>query len=555
MQSAFTMTDDADHGGSNDKGLVLFVIRRMVVATLIGLACAMLLEFALADVARKNAENQARDDLNRLRANLQQILGRDVQLIRGMVGYVRARPDLTTEEFDLIAQDILEAAPDHIRNLALARDLVVSHMYPLEGNRQALDLDYRRVPEQWPAVKQVIDEGRIVVAGPLQLVQGGVGLIARFPIFLRRNAQGEQPLWGIASTVIDFPGLLSQSGYNRFGLDYHLALVGRNGDAANDEIIWGASDIHALKPISLDVVVPSGTWRILAAPREGWPNFTSYLYLTLPVLVLLLAGYALWTVSRYRRAEERSLANQEVLAALQRAEEASAAKSTFLAVMSHELRTPLNAIIGFSELLENSPRNSRVWERAGEYVGDIRQSGRFLLSIIDDILDLSRIESGRRTASIEHVDVVPLILESATRLRVEFENNGVALSVAAEAEEIIALADRRAVMQIIANLLNNALKYAGSAANVTVSAALLDRQRVEIAVQDDGPGIPEEKLGEIMKPFVQLSSSYARAAGGVGLGLTICQSLARTMDGTLSVESHYGRGTTVRLILPRSTAG
>lgn len=196
-----------------------------------------------------------------------------------------------------------------------------------------------------------------------------------------------------------------------------------------------------------------------------------------------------------------------------------------------------------------------MWERAGEYVGDIRQSGRFLLSIIDDILDLSRIESGRRTASIEHVDVVPLILESATRLRVEFENNGVALSVAAEAEEIIALADRRAVMQIIANLLNNALKYAGSAANVTVSAALLDRQRVEIAVQDDGPGIPEEKLGEIMKPFVQLSSSYARAAGGVGLGLTICQSLARTMDGTLAVESHYGRGTTVRLILPRSTAG
>lgn len=554
MQSSFIMGNDTDDGATGRNGLVWHVIRRVGIATLFGLACALLIEFALADMARKNAENQVRDDLNLLRASLQQALGRDVQLIRGMVGYVRARPDLTPEEFELIAQDILEGAPDHIRNLALAKDLVVSHMYPIAGNEQAIGLNYRNTENQWPAVKQVIDEERIVVAGPINLVQGGVGLIARFPIRLRADRNGERKLWGIASTVVDFAGLLDNAGYNRFTESYHLALSGRDGNLEDDEIIWGDPEIRQRQPISLDVVIPTGSWRIMAAPRDGWPNFTSYLYVTIPLLVLLLAAYAVWTVSRFRRANERTLANQEILEALQRAEEASAAKSTFLAVMSHELRTPLNAIIGFSELLENSPRDSRVWERAGEYVGDIRQSGRFLLSIIDDILDLSRIESGRRAASIEHVDVVPLILESATRLRVEFENNGVALSVAAEAEEIIALADRRAVMQIVANLLNNALKYAGSAANVTVSAALIDNNRVEIAVQDDGPGIPEEKLGEIMKPFVQLSSSYARAAGGVGLGLTICQSLARTMDGTLTVESGLGKGTTVRLVLPRSPA-
>ncbi|WP_084618828.1 ATP-binding protein [Thalassobaculum salexigens] len=554
MQSANAMTDQADRRATKDTRLPRYVIRRGAIAALIGLVCALLLELALADVARRNAENRARDDLNLLRASLQQVLSRDVQLIRGMVGYVRARPDLTPEEFALIAQDILEGAPEHVRNLALAKDLVVSHMYPIAGNEQAIGLDYRKTENQWPAVKQVIEEERIIVAGPVELVQGGLGLIARFPIRLRADKTGERRLWGIASTVIDFTVLLRHSGYERFAETYHLALSGRNGDPENREIIWGDPGIDRLDPISLDVAIPTGSWRIMAAPREGWPNFTSYLSVTLPGLMLLLAGFAVWTVSRYRRAEERSLANEEVLAALQRAEEASAAKSTFLAVMSHELRTPLNAIIGFSELLENSPRNSRVWERAGEYVGDIRQSGRFLLSIIDDILDLSRIESGRRAASIEHVDIVPLLLESATRLRVEFENNGVALSVSAEAEEIVALADRRAVMQIIANLLNNALKYAGTAANVNVSAALIDKDRIEIAVQDDGPGIPEEKLGEIMKPFVQLSSSYARAAGGVGLGLTICQSLARTMDGTLSVESRLGQGTTVRLSLPRSPA-
>ena len=546
------MTDDGKHGRPDRTWLMRQMIRRVALASVIGLVCALLLEFALADMARKNAENDAREDINLLRASVQQVLSRDVQLIRGMVGYVRARPNLTTEEFALITQDILEGAPDHIRNLALARDLVVSHIYPIAGNEQAIGLDYRSNEGQWPAVEQVIDENRIVVAGPLELVQGGIGLIARFPVRLRADGSGERRLWGIASTVIDFPGLLTNAGYTRFAETYHLALTGRNGDPDNRDIIWGDPEIRRLEPISLDVVIPTGSWRILAAPREGWPNFASYLYITLPILVLLIAAFAVWSLSRFRITEERLKANEDVLNALQRAEEASAAKSTFLAVMSHELRTPLNAIIGFSELLENSPRDSRVWERAGEYVGDIRQSGRFLLSIIDDILDLSRIESGKRAASIEHVDIVPLILESANRLRVEFENNGVALSVEAEAEEMVALADRRGVIQIVANLLNNALKYAGSAANVRIHASFLDQGRIEIAVEDDGPGIPEEKLDEIMKPFVQLSSSYARAAGGVGLGLTICQSLARTMDGTLKVESRTGQGTTVRLMLPRS---
>ncbi|MDF1793663.1 MAG: ATP-binding protein [Thalassobaculaceae bacterium] len=546
------MTNPADTVGTEYRAIAVYVARRMGVAALIGLALVVMLEFALADLARSNAETRARDEINRFRASLQQILSRDVQLIRGMIGYVRARPNLSVEEFTLIAQDILEGAPAHVRNIALAQDLVISHMYPDQGNQSALGLDYRKTPQQWPTVKRVIDEQRIIVAGPVNLVQGGVGLIARFPILLRMDDNGERRLWGLASTVIDFPGLLQQADYPSFAEHYRLALVGRDGDAASDEIIWGDPDIRKAQPVELDVVIPTGSWRILAAPIDGWPNFVTYLPFTLSAAALLLILVFAWSTVRFRLAQERIAANQEILDALQRAEEASAAKSTFLAVMSHELRTPLNAIIGFSELLENSPLNSRVWERAPEYVGDIRQSGRFLLSIIDDILDLSRIESGRRVSTIEHVDVVSLMIESANRMRVEFDAREIALSVAAETEEMIALADRRAMMQILINLLTNALKYAGTAANVSVSATRVANDRIEIAVADDGPGIPQEKLGEIMKPFVQLSSSYARAAGGVGLGLTICQSLARTMDGSLTVESRLGEGTTVRLVLPES---
>lgn len=538
--------------GNQHRELVKYLTRRLALAAIAGLFVFGLLELALSDLARSNAQNRTQGDVNRFRAALQQVLSRDVQLIRGMVGYVRAQPNLTVEEFRLIASDILEGAPDHLKNIALARDLVISHIYPEEGNETALGLDYRSQPQQWPAVERAIQEQRIIVAGPIDLVQGGVGLVARVPITLRAEDRSDRPLWGVVSSVLDFPALLDHTGYGSLSADYRIALVGRDGDPTSDEIIWGDPDIRSLDPVTLDVVIPTGSWRILAAPREGWPTFITYLPLLLPILVILLLIYAIWELSRFRLIEERINANKEVLAALQRAEEASAAKSTFLAVMSHELRTPLNAIIGFSELLENSPRDSRIWERAPEYVSDIRQSGRFLLSIIDDILDLSRIESGRRTATIEHADVVPLILEAAKRMRVEFETHGIALAVSAESEEMIARGDRRAIIQILNNLLTNALKYAGPSANVTIAAAWTDTDRIEIIVSDNGPGIPEEKLGEIMKPFVQLSSSYARTAGGVGLGLTICLSLARMMDGTFTIDSTVGVGTKVRLTVPAS---
>lgn len=546
------MTKKTGSGRIQDQTLAEFLARRLAVAVLICAALVTVFELALADVARRNAENAAIEDLNRLRASIQQILSRDVQIIRGMTGYVRVRPNLSAEEFNLIAQDILETAPDHIKNLALAKDLVISHIYPLSGNEAAVGLDYRQNTSQWPAVKRAIEEHGIIIAGPLELVQGGTALIARLPIFLRPSDDRHRALWGIASTVIDFPGMLAHAGYPEFEKEYRLALSGRDGDPSNADLMWGDPEVATTEPVVLDVVVPNGSWRILAAPRAGWPSVTSYLPQTIAAAAAVLVIFAMWSVSQYRIARERSSASQEVLVALQQAEEASAAKSTFLAVMSHELRTPLNAIIGFSELLENSPKSSPVWDRAQEYVGDIRQSGRFLLTIIDDILDLSRIESGRRDTTIEHVDVVPLIIESANRLRIEFDAKKSALAVSATSEQIIALGDQRAIMQILNNLLTNALKYAGTEASVEVAATLVDGDKVSISVSDNGPGIPEDRLDEIMQPFVQLSSSYAREAGGVGLGLTICQSLARLMNGELAVESRLGAGTTVRLTLARS---
>ena len=509
-----------------------------------------ILELVFAGAARNDAEGRAREDLNPARAALQQALGRDITILRGLAGYTRSDPNLSQEDFALIAEDLIAGASPSVRHVALARDLVVSHIYPRIGNEKAIGLDYRATPEQWKAVERVLGIDEPVIAGPVELAQGGTGLIARLAVRLRHGPQSEDRVWGIASVVIDFPKLMMRVGLEGLKTDYRLALRGRDGDPNDPTVFWGDPDIATADPVHLTVVLPAGSWRILIAPRRGWPTLTENFPYFFAAGVLLLIGYVAVATARDRIADERRRSRANLIEALRKAEEASAAKSSFMAVMSHELRTPLNAIIGFSALLENQPKDSPIWERAGEYSADIRKSGEFLLSIINDILDLSRIESGGYELDVRQFDLMEEVHAVASRMRMEFEQQGMALHVPDGGGPVPAVADQRAVQQILGNLLSNALKYAGPGARVEI-VVKPHGDRVTLSVRDDGPGIPTEMIDAVMEPFVQLSSSYARKVGGVGLGLTICQSLARAIGADLAIESRPGHGTTINLTMPQ----
>jgi two-component system cell cycle sensor histidine kinase PleC len=251
------------------------------------------------------------------------------------------------------------------------------------------------------------------------------------------------------------------------------------------------------------------------------------------VLVVLLAMTVLTIVALV--AERRS------------AEAASRVKSMFLATASHELRTPLNTIIGLSSLLGEG--RAQQSGRVAEYARDIERSGEHLLDLIDDLLDLSKIEAGRFDLRESVFDVQELVQSAAGFVAGQARQREIALEIEARAAARL-FADRKALLQVLLNLLSNAIKFTPVGGNVSLTVARMADGGLAITVSDDGIGIEAAALERVFTPFERVRDGDARDVPGTGLGLAIARGLAELHGGTLTIESEPGRGTRATLRLP-----
>jgi signal transduction histidine kinase len=233
----------------------------------------------------------------------------------------------------------------------------------------------------------------------------------------------------------------------------------------------------------------------------------------------------------------------------QELESASRHKSDFLAAMSHELRTPLNTIIGFSEMLQEQ-MFGELNERQVAYIDQVLQASEHLLALINDVLDLAKVEAGKMELELSEVAILDVLRSAVSMYSEQASRAGVELSLKAEPKEITIRADGRRVRQIVFNLVSNAVKFTPAAGRVEVSARL-DDDRVEIAVADSGPGIAANELEAIFEEFTQATGS--KQAEGTGLGLPLSRKLVELHGGRLWVDSTSGTGATFRFTLPVSS--
>ena len=249
----------------------------------------------------------------------------------------------------------------------------------------------------------------------------------------------------------------------------------------------------------------------------------------------------------YLELQRRDIAEAQLLAARQQAENANRAKSEFLANMSHELRTPLNAVIGFSEMMSHQIFGPLGNDRYTEYVNDIGASGRHLLSLIDEVLDFTKIEAGTQELQFHSVDLGILSDETVRMLAPQALEAGLLIEVHLADQAVSVRADTRAMRQILLNLVSNSIKFTDPGGRIDIHVGRTPAGAGFLRIDDTGVGIPASEQERILRPFEQVEESDTRSRPGWGLGLSIVSALVRLHDARMSIVSAPGQGTSITI--------
>ena len=268
--------------------------------------------------------------------------------------------------------------------------------------------------------------------------------------------------------------------------------------------------------------------------------------------VLLPGGKAVGRVWFFRDDTLRRRAETQLLEAKDAAEKASRAKSGFLSNMSHELRTPLNSILGFARVLD-SERVGPLTDRQREYLDYILRASHHMLHLINDLLDLRRLEEDRASIAVTRLAIRPIVDEAVDLVRALIDDHQHALAIEVAPELPEAVADRRAVVQILVNLLSNAVKFTPKGGRIAVAARTAEPNAIRIAVTDSGIGIAPEDQARLFTYFEQLGAKHAHSMQGSGIGLALTRALVEKMGGVIEVRSERGCGSTFEFSIPRWT--
>lgn len=444
----------------------------------------------------------------------------------------------------------LDSTVSGILSMQLAPDGVVSFLSSPDRNSKAVDHDLLLDDNRHKQVIDIISQRGMHTVGPLNLLQGGVAFITRKAVFTSEGAFSRQryinsgrvsgdeawldtipeDFWGLATVLVDARLLFNIAGLPELEKDYRVAIRNSPGQGNSGEVFRGDASVFENASDQIMVTIPGGNWNIAIEYDLGLDPMRLILFILAGVFI---TGLMLVAFLSYHANERANLHSQ--------------AKSAFLSRMSHELRTPLNGILGFAQVLQLD--RDKLTSDQLDNVNEIHLAGSHLLNLVNELLDLSRIQAGRMEINLERLDPV-IIINTCMQLSMPTaQARGISINFVPPVKELIVMADANRLKQVLLNLLSNAVKYNRENGMITISITYQANGTLRICVADTGIGIARADMTYLFKPF-ERPGAVANIQG-TGIGLVISRHLMELMDGDIGVESVVGDGSTFWIELPQ----
>ena len=475
----------------------------------------------------------------RVRARLDQY-----SMLSALLGnYISAGENLDENTFSELAEKI----PNEdgvIKAFELAPEGIVTDIYPKEGNEGAFGLDMLQEHERKKDAILARDSGKYTLGGPYQLKQGGTGALLFNPVYQDNNSeQGE--FWGFVILVIDWDRFIREINLDYLSDADFCYRIWTYDRGSSDKIILAESqDNMSDNILTVECAVPNNTWYFDIIPSEGWsPRSYWIMCIVISYVFSLLIATVFYLISSKKHRERQYEAELEKAA--EQAKNANEAKTRFLFNMSHDIRTPMNAIVGFSGLLEKNLQNER---KAKEYLEKIQSSSNLLLRIINQVLEMARIESGTAVLQLKAEDMDALFHRVNTVFEEDIRKKNLQYHADLDIRHHYVVCDQTKLQEIMLNIISNAIKYTpeGHSIYVEVHEAVSENPskiRYIFSCEDTGIGMSEEYLPHIYEEFSREHSTTENKVPGTGLGLPIIKSMIELMGGSIQVESRQGIGT------------
>ena len=503
------------------------------------------------------------------RSQIESVINADLYLTGSVINQLRDRQyGVTQEEFSDYAKVIVNTSP-RIRHIAMAKDLIVSHVYPLEGNEKALGLNYRENPQQLPMVQKAITENKVILTGPVNLVQGGTALIGRIPLTITSDVpEAADVTWGVMSIIIDTNAMFSELQADTTD----LAITIRGSDALGQEggIIFGESATFDLMPLLFTIELPHGEWQMAIAPATGWTDVIPNKVPMRIAIILILIIMIFFTLIRagHQKETRKSIVNLQTqlddserrTAEIEKESKSEIQARKLEAIgqltggIAHDFNNILAAINGYAELSQMTLKSGMNPDKLNANLKEIIKAGNRAKALVGQMLTFSR---GKEIKS-EVIEPMVVLQETLQMMHAMLPTSITLHTDYNDFDSRIKI-DPVQLQQILINLVVNARDaIPRTQGNITIGSKLLESyfgscsscnetivgDYLCISITDDGQGIPPDQLNKIFDPFFT-----TKAVGkGTGMGLSVVHGIIHGVEGHIIINSQLNRGTTIELL-------